>query len=422
LLTGLQQKNSIADYQPLFISMTEEVCRQVLANNYAQSLCLSLDQWRSAENSAIFLQLAERLEAAGFLDRLVESFPQTKAILSRPGQLITRPELAVLMAAGKMYLTRQIESQVALLHDECCECYLQAYFPEQVNAQYKNDLSAHPLANEIKATIVSNKIINQAGCGFLNLDSDSENANILDHAGCYLTFDRVLEGDALRLAIYGLDNKIAADIQYRLLLELEKMLAGFCRWALSHNKKIRPVAQTIDCYNRYLQDFEHYFKQQDSLFVKQQLEQYLQDGVPEELAQRLVFISSLNDFPFIVSLSAETATDFVTVFKLFDEISHYLGLNEIHDQLAKIAPHDYWEQKVSTGIQADIKRITGQLLNNILSSKSSSCASYFDLLPEKQKINRYRRIYQEIMSVLPVNLMPYIALTKELEKLLKSDL
>ena len=70
LLTGLQKKNIIADYQPLFISMTAEVCRQVLANNYAQSLCLSLDQLRSADNSAVFLQLAERLEAAGFLDRV----------------------------------------------------------------------------------------------------------------------------------------------------------------------------------------------------------------------------------------------------------------------------------------------------------------------------------------------------------------
>ncbi|MDD1614672.1 MAG: NAD-glutamate dehydrogenase, partial [Methylococcaceae bacterium] len=133
LLTGLQKKNIIADYQPLFISMTDEVCRQVLANNYAQSLCLSLDQLRSANNSAVFLQLAEHLEAVGFLDRLVESFPPTKVILSRPGQIITRPELAVLMAASKMYLTRQIQDQTELLHDECCECYLLAYFPDQVN-------------------------------------------------------------------------------------------------------------------------------------------------------------------------------------------------------------------------------------------------------------------------------------------------
>ncbi len=417
LLKGLQKKNIIADYQSLFISMTDEVCRQVLANNYAQSLCLSLDRLRSVDNPTIFLQLADRLEAAGFFNRVVESFPQTKTILSRSGQKITRPELAVLMAASKMYLTQQIQNQVVLLHDECCDCYLQAYFPDQVNEHYKNYLSAHPLASEIKATIVSNKIINQAGCSFLSLNNGSENGNILDHVGCYLTFDRVLDGDVLRLAIYALDNKMATDKQYHLLLQIEKMLAGFCRWALLHDKKIRPDAQTIDCYNRYLQDFENYFNQQDSIQLKQQLELYRQDGVPEELAQRMAFISNLNDFPFIVSLSAETATDFVTVFKLFDEITHYLGLSEIYEQLAKMPSHDHWEQKVSADLQTDIKRIIGLLINNILSNKFSTCAEYFDLPSEQQKINRYRRIYQEINTVLPVTLMPYIALTRELEKL-----
>jgi len=118
--------------------------------------------------------------------------------------------------------------------------------------------------------------------------------------------------------------------------------------------------------------------------------------------KRMAFISSLNDFPFLVSLSAETATDFVTVFKLFNEITYYLGLYEIYAQLAKMPLMIIWEQKVSTDLQADIKRIVGLLLNNILTSKSSTCAEYFDLLSEKQKINRYRRIYQEINTVLPV--------------------
>jgi glutamate dehydrogenase len=260
-------------------------------------------------------------------------------------------------------------------------------------------------------------VINQAGCSFLSLDSDSENANILDHVGCYLTFDRVLDGDALRLSIYALDNKIAADKQYNCLLQLEKTLAGFCRWALVHNKKLRPDAQTINSYSRYLQDFEHYYNEQDSFQLKQQLEPYRQNSFSEELAQRLAFISSLNDFPFIVSLSSETATDFVTVFKLFNEITHYLGLYEIYAQLAKMPPHDYWEQKISTDLQADMKHIIGLLINNILSSKSSTCADYFDLQSEKQKINQYRRIYQEVMTGLTANLMPYIVLTKALEKL-----
>ncbi|WP_333878749.1 NAD-glutamate dehydrogenase domain-containing protein [Methylobacter sp.] len=419
LLVGLQKKNLIADYQPLFISMTQDVCQLVLADNIAQSLCLSLEELRCAEDPAVFLQLAERLETTGFFDRAVEFFPPSKEVMSRPGQVITRPELAVLMAASKMYLTQLLLDQTTLLQDECYNGYLQAYFPEQVNKQYANYLSGHPLAREIKATLISNKVINQTGCGFLSLDADS--AYTLDHVTCYLTFDRVLNGDALRKAVSALDNKIAADTQYQLLMKLESTLTGFCRWALMQGKKIRPNAQTVTCYSRHLKDYERYFKSDYAEF-NEQMEQYRQNGIPDQLAFRIVFIASLNDFPLIVSLAAETGQKFVAILKLFNDINVYLGLREVNEQLAKIPMHDYWERKVLNELQEDMKRVITLVIKGILASKSETCVDYFEQPDKKQKINRYRRIYQEISNALPVNLFPYIALTKELEHLVDGGL
>ncbi|PPK68242.1 glutamate dehydrogenase (NAD) [Methylobacter tundripaludum] len=417
-LTGLQKKGLIADYQPLFISMTEEVCRLVLADNIAQSLCLSLEQLRCKENPAVFLQLAEQLESAGSFDRAAECFPHVKDVMSRPGQLITRPELAVLMAASKMHLTQLIQDQSALLQEECCTCYLQAYFPKQLATQYADQLSSHPLAGEIKATLISNKIINQAGCGFLSLAADSDGT--LDHVTCYLTFDRVLDGDALRQAINALDHNAPVDKQYRLLMQLETTLAGFCRWALMQRRKIRPNDQTINCYKRYLKGYKQYFKTDCSEFAEQ-LAQYRQDGIPEQLALDMAFIASLDDFPLIVSLAAETAQDFVTTLKLFNEITGYLGLYPVYDQLAKLPMHDYWERKVLNELQEDIKRMVGLTIKAILASKAESCTDYFDRPDQKHKISRYRRIYQEINSAVPVNLFPYIALAKELQHLVGVD-
>ncbi|TAN69480.1 MAG: NAD-glutamate dehydrogenase [Methylobacter sp.] len=418
-LVGLQKKNLIADYQPLFISMTQDVCQLVLADNIAQSLCLSLEQLRCAEGLAAYLQLAERLETEGKFDRAEECFPQTKELMSRPGPVITRPELAVLMAASKMYLTQLIQDQSVLLQEECCSCYLQAYFPEQISRQYADYLSGHPLAHEIKATLISNKIINQAGCGFLSQDEDSE--NVLDRVTCYLTFDRVLDGDALRQAINALDNKIAPDLQYRLLMQLENTLAGFCRWALMQKRKIRPNESTVACYKRHLKDYEHYFKSDHAEF-NGQLTQYRQEGIPDRLALSMVFMASLNDFPLIVSLAAEAEQGFVTILKLFNEITACLGLSEVNEQLAKIPMHDYWERKVLNELQEDMKRAIGRVIKAILASKAETCTDYFNQPERKHKINRYRRIYREINNVLPVNLFPYIALIKELEYLLDSNL
>ncbi len=421
LLVGLQKKNIIGDYQPLFVDMTQEVCQQVLADNYHQSLCLSLDQLRCREDSADFLQLAEHLELSGFLDRAVESFPTSKEVLSRPGQSLTRPELAVLMAASKMYLTRQIENQSDLLHDDCCACYLKTYFPDQLSRKYQAYLPDHPLAKAIKATVVSNKIINHAGSGFLSPDTDSENSNVIDRVSCYLAFDRILDGDSIRRAIYELDNQVAAEKQYLMLIQLEKILAEFCQWALGYERIIRPDDSTINCYSGYLASYRIFWAQQDSLDSKQQLEQYLQDGVPAELAQKMVFIAGLNDFPLLVSLSVETSKDFISVLTGFNGMMDYLGLHKIYEQLIKLPAQGYWERKLLADTLQDMKHLTGLVVKNVLLRPAVSSADYFKSPSSRQKIKRYQRIYQDINSFPPVNLLPYIALIKALGRLTEPD-
>ena len=142
------------------------------------------------------------------------------------------------MSAGKMYLTEQIQSQTEMLRNEFCGGYLQAYFPAEFTDLYKQHLSSHPLADEITATMISNYLINQAGCGFLSQDDDMENGGTLAYVKCYLTFDRVLEAQELRKALYALDNTLPTNLQYRLLLQIENTLSEFSRWAVLHHKSI----------------------------------------------------------------------------------------------------------------------------------------------------------------------------------------
>lgn len=424
LLTSLQQQEIITDYQPLFTAMTDAVCELVLADNIAQSLCLSLEQQRCAEDGSAhsekLLKLAEHLENMGYLDRAVESFPLSKEVLARPGQLITRPELAVLMAASKRYLTQQIEEHGNFLQDECCDCYLSSYFPAQIREHYQQYLAEHPLASAIKATVISNKMINQAGCGFISLDDDNRDANITTMVYCYLTFDRVLKGDVIREEIHILDNHITAETQYELMLQLENTLANFCRWSLAHNQEIRPDAKTIACYDQYLNNYrQHYLlnKNIETEDYQTQLLKYRQAGIPVDLAQHILFIASLKDFPFIVTLATETQENVVTVLKHLDDVTVFLGLTAIYDQIAKLPRHDYWQHTVAVQIQDDMQHTTGLLVKDILRTKSVSYADYFDLLIHKHSIDRYRRIYQEVMVALPVNLLPFVALSKALQRI-----
>ena len=48
-----------------FVELTDDVCRSVLANNYRQSLCLSLERERCLEDIGPFLEVADQLESVG---------------------------------------------------------------------------------------------------------------------------------------------------------------------------------------------------------------------------------------------------------------------------------------------------------------------------------------------------------------------
>lgn len=416
LLTDLKRKLLLDDYQRVFTEMTQEVCESVLANNYRQSLCLSLEKLRCGTTVETFLQLAERLENAGVLDRAVESFPGAKEVTARGEQKITRPELAVLMAAAKIELTQEIMDHADVISGQDYDRYLESYFPKPIRRDYQQHLAGHPLAQAIKATVISNKIINQAGCSFLG--SDSENEGVIDSVTCYLTFDQVLQGDRIRQAIYALDNQVNAHVQHQLLMELENILADFCQWALLRGETIRPDQATRDGYCRCLEVCQAGFdalEGDQAAKIADKIAGYQDKAVPVELARRVVFISTLVDFPMIVALTAEVGRDFNSVQRVFDEVRTYLELDKVFRLLDQMPLHDVWERKVFIELQADLKQALSHLTLGVLASDSQNCQAYFALPAIKQKTSRYQRLLREICSTLPSGLLPYLTLSKILE-------
>ncbi len=416
LLRHLYKKNKITDYPAFFKSLTEQVSQAVLQNNYRQTLCLSLEQIRSSTQLKAFLQLADQLEASAYLDRKLESFAQEKELLSRQQQMLTRPELAVLMAASKMQLTQQILEQADFLERDYFKHFLLGYFPKQISDIYVADVVTHPLAREIKATCISNKIINQAGCLFLHLSFEDKN-NLLENSMCYLTFDQVIEADGLRQAVFDLDNKVNAEHQYAVLLGIEKILFVFCRWALVNEKKKIPTEEMLACYKAYLQEYRLFFQQdlKNTAIYNEQIKHYKQAGFPQELAEKICFIESIEDFPYLVALTVETNQAFSSILKMLTESNVFLGLDEVYSYLKNSQLDDYWEEKVAVELQNDLRHITGSIIKEIMKTKVT-VADFFSDNVTKQALQKYQNIYQQIKTLSAPNLMPYIALKEALAK------
>lgn len=417
LLMNLYKKKKITDYSVFFNKLTEKICLSVLENNYKQTLCLSMEQLRCSTQIGAYLQLAEQLDTFNYLNRKLESFAHAKEVLARQPQQLTRPELAVLLAASKMFLTQQLLEQTDFLQADYLKPYLLDYFPKQVSENYADDAVSHPLAREIKATCISNKIINQAGCLFLQLSPDYEN-DLLEHCLCYLTFDQVLEADKLRQQLFNLDNKISTDQQYALLQIIEKKLSAFCRWALLNERKITPSEETIDCYKMYLQEYRQLFPQNLLISARydKQIEHYQQMGITQALAEEIVFIENIEDFPHIVTLTAETKQTFTQIVQMHRETNEFLGLDEVYDYLSEIQLNDYWDKQVCLELKNGMKQMTGEIIKAMIKAQVS-CTDYFSDYSKKQKLQQYQAIYQKINTLSSPELIPYITLREALARL-----
>jgi len=400
----------------LFKSLTNKISASVLQNNYQQSLCLSLEKIRCSTQLKSYLQLADQLESSSYLDRKVESFMTEKEILSRQPQQLTRPELAVLIAASKMQLTQKLLEQADFLEQDYFQYILLNYFPPLLSQTYANEVNLHPLAREIKATCISNKIINQAGSLFLQLGSESTN-NLLKNSLCYLTFDRIIEADKLRKTICDQDNKVNSEDQYAALLTIEDILFIFCRWSLFNEKMYEPNEKTLACYQSYLLEYKLFFQKELKTLnhYSQQIEHYQQAGFSQESAESICFIKNIEDFPYLVTLTVEANKNFLTILKIYNECNIFLCLDPVYEHLKNIQLDDYWEKKVCIDLQNDLKKIIGNVIKKT-ATMEITVADFFSDNKIKQALQEYQYIVQEIKTLSTPNLMPYIVLKEALEK------
>ena len=115
----------------------------------------------------VHARLLRRLEQTTGLDREIEFLPSEKTIAARRNDRrgLVSPELATLMAYGKIFLYAQlVESD--LPEDPYLVRDLERYFPAPLPERFAEHIGHHRLRRELIATIVANQLVDRAGMTF----------------------------------------------------------------------------------------------------------------------------------------------------------------------------------------------------------------------------------------------------------------
>jgi glutamate dehydrogenase len=359
ILTGMAERSGVLTRQArdtLLQSMTEDVAVHVLAHNYDQTLALSLLEMTAPADLESQGRFMLDLEAKGRLDRKVEGLPDVHAIeaLIKAGKGLTRPELSVLLAYGKIDLVDDvIESRAP--DDPVFVETLEAYFPAGL-ARFKDLMTGHRLRREIIATVISNDIVNVCGPTFAGRLRAAAACDADGLVVAHSVAKRLLRFDDSWRAVCALDGKIPAAAQMALFAELSAVLrtqtywmarrAGLSGKAANGGRGL--IGALISDYGAGVEALRAagtaILSPLEQRAVAQTARSFVRLGAPEALASEIAALRPLTVTADLIDLAGAASWPVEQVARLHHQAGARFGFDRMRAAAAGLAGGDLFER------------------------------------------------------------------------------
>jgi len=350
----------------LLVSMTEDVAQHVLADNYNQTLALSVAQDRAPRDLDAHARLMHDLEARGKLDRAVEFLPsdaQLKA-LTKEGKGLTRPELCVLLAYAKLDLDAEVLAST-LPDDPFFAGLLAGYFPPAAVAAYPEEPGRHRLKREIVSTVLINAIVNLAGPVFVLRSREVTGLSAAEVARGFVLSDGAVGLSALKARIDALDGKTDAGVQIELYGGIADQFRRATRWFLANESLDAPMAETVLGYRARLEALRESYNLSKSDLARIEA---LSKHIPADLARDWTLLRYLDQALDVALLARETGKTPGQVGGCYAALGNAIGLDRLRSMAERYSPPEHWDRlalrRLMDGLSRSQRAITARLLTN----------------------------------------------------------
>ncbi|MCE0492556.1 NAD-glutamate dehydrogenase [Vibrio salinus] len=356
----------------LLQKMQEEVSRIVLDDAYQQAESISVSESQSVTVVKEQIRFIHYLEKSGYLDRNLEFLPDDETLLEREkrGEGMSRPELSVLVAYGKMYLKEKLATD-SIAQEPYHAKLLTQYFPDELQRHYSDEFTSHPLSKEIIATTLANQIVNEMGCNFVARLNEETGAESIDITNAYSVVREVFSIDKIIHNVRNRDLAASSQIQYEVLVYLRRVIRRLSRWILRNQNTHQPITELV---SRYKMNVEKISENLDDLLVSTEIEEHnrlaeswIESGIDPETAHWVSRLSSLNSALDITEVAEAHQTDVVKTAKLYfhlgDRLSLHWFLNQINQQVAD----NHWQALARSAFREDLDWQQRSLTSLVLS-------------------------------------------------------
>jgi glutamate dehydrogenase len=263
------------------------------------------------------------------------------------GKGMTRPELAVLLAYGKLDLFDEIVASQAP-DDPWFEATLKGYFPKALG-KYADAMQKHRLKREIIATVVGNQMVNMCGPTFASRLKAAAGSDASAVVVGFTAAREILGIDALWAQVGALDNKASADGQTALYKALAYALRSLSFWLARRAFRDKSgVKALVEAYGPSVAKLRGQTPAILSPFeqkaVAKRAKAYVADGAPEALAQAVAALQPLTTAADLVDLANASSWSVENVARLYHQVGAAFGFDRLRAAAGAFVGGDSFER------------------------------------------------------------------------------
>ena len=380
----------------LLADMTDDIAAMVLRDNYDQNVVLGNARRGAPALLTVHQRMIKEMEKRGILDRSLESLPDDEEFrtLIAAGSALTSPELAVLLAYAKIWLTSNLNKST-LSEDPWFRTTLHDYFPSLIRERFPDAIDAHPLRGRIIDTVITNSLINVGGITFIYRVIEETGASVVQVVRAATTAMEVFGIRELWNWINALDNKVPTTAQSALQLETRRLLDRATRWFLQFRSGDVDIAHEVARFKSTVADhadqIPEMLRGNEEARYHRRVQRFVDAGAPQELAHEAAAaldIFALLDITDICTASGESAN---TVIPLYFALSDRYDVDRTLIRITDLPRNDRWSALARQALRTDLYQVIAALTTRVIDATSPS-------VPPVERIEHWEGIHAESVS------------------------
>ncbi|EQD51823.1 NAD-specific glutamate dehydrogenase [mine drainage metagenome] len=372
LSVASEERHAIVRHRArLLREMTEDIALHVLDHNYEQARALSVLEFRSPQRLEEHVHLIRELERRRIVNRRLEGLPNAETLaLRRAAQRgLTRPELAILLAYGKIALSQDLQTSDIAEDPTLCQ-EIERYFPPALLKRYAPFMHRHPLGRGIITTEITNRLVNHMGPTFVIRIGEETGASTANIVRAFSIAYAVTHASALGRELRALPAKAPPSLTLLPLILSGSLIRHLTRWLIHHDRHQLEVGGRIDYFDSGVQSYEDglagmlpepiqktYYDRSNDLIA---------EGAPPQLASRIAAIPFLYPVFDLVEVAQTLNEPLARVAGFHFGLGVALELDWLHGAIETLAVNGSWQAIARISLREELYRQQRRLIVKLI--------------------------------------------------------